>query len=1011
MIVRIARSAIRPLLAIVFCCSGLPAANLLTATPATLSLTCNTVAGPGPAVSILIKPVAALTTNTIAVTTGSAPAGVVLIPPTPASLNSANQSQGLTYTVSAAAGCAGASSGSSTIRFIAGGAADVSVPLTMTVLATASPLAATPVTLTCIRNAGSAVTYTPGPTQSVTVVSAAAGGTPFTVDTGTSSPWLSVTPSTGGIAGTSGIPLSVRAVAPCGNYAAGSSNSGSIRLQNPPAPEAIIPVNLQILGPAPVTATPAAPSLSYTKGSGSPGTQTVVLSANGSAAAPFAVDPTSLPVWLSADLLSGTTPASLHFTTTAVADTIAPGTYTATVQVQTQGYANLAVPFRLTVSDPPPTLTIAEGTTRNLAWTIGQPLPIPFITLASSGAAIPYSITTGGPLGAIIGSSFLKGFAYNYDTPIPVTFNPIVFGATPAGTSISGTVSITWGSPAVTTVVTINVSVQAAPALLSSVTPLVLPPAAPGKSFTVALGGTGFVASSDATQRTIVGIVSGGGTLVADPNLAAAVLNSSNIILTITVPDASDRALPFAPGSAGGTVTLGVCNPAGAACTTPTGTATLTIGANPLIEAVTSASAFLQVTPPSTPVVAPYDMISLFGINFCSAGGTGCGDSVLYGMPDPSSLRFPTFLSPDSSGGPQRQLTVTFQTHSISPVAIGSAPLFFATDGQINLLVPSAVSAFIGKTVDIVVSFGSSTSAPFSVNVAAADPGVFTIGTNGQGDGAILGSDLSLVTQDDAASVRKSATDSDIVQIYATGLGAPDSTADNGSAGNGTWPSDCVGVASFLSSLNSLTSSSFTTLDGAPIASAALKTGRFAPCFRSAVPKVTIGGQPGLVTYAGWVSDAVAGQYQVNVRLPGSGGPFTTATGAVIAGPLTVPVELPVVITSNGRASQPGVTVWVAPQLKVTAPSSTALRGAEKVAWAATGNAATASDGTPPYHYAMAAGALPAGLAFNTVTGAITGTPIISSAGSYTLTISATDSAAIPLTGSVTFVLTVAAAH
>src|SRR5271157_257821 len=200
-------AGIRAALAAVLCCGGLPAANLLTATPGTVALTCNTITGPGSAATIVVKPVAALTSNTLAVTQLASSAGLVVTPPAPAILNSTNQSQGLTYTVNLAAGCAGATSGSASIRFYAGGVADVPVTVNVAVTAAASPLVASPAMLTCVRNAGPPVSYTASPAQTVSVTSAAAGGTPFTVDTSTNPAWLSVTPTTGGIAGPTGVPF------------------------------------------------------------------------------------------------------------------------------------------------------------------------------------------------------------------------------------------------------------------------------------------------------------------------------------------------------------------------------------------------------------------------------------------------------------------------------------------------------------------------------------------------------------------------------------------------------------------------------------------------------------------------------------------------------------------------------------------------------------------------------------------------------------------------------------
>src|SRR5581483_10653284 len=199
---------------------------------------------------------------------------------------------------------------------------------------------------------------------------------------------------------------------------------------------------------------------------------------------------------------------------------------------------------------------------------------------------------------------------------------------------------------------------QAAAATLLAVAPASLPVAAAGEVFTIALSGSGFVAGEDAAQRTTVGIVAAG-SLVADASLSATVVNASNIIVTLTVP-ASDPLLPFSPGGSGGTVTLGVCNPMGAACTSPTGTVTLAIGARPVIQSVTSASSYAQPSAPNLPTVAPYDMISVFGFNFCTSGGTGCGGSILYGAPDSTTLRYPVSLSPDGV----RALTATFQTHA-----------------------------------------------------------------------------------------------------------------------------------------------------------------------------------------------------------------------------------------------------------------------------------------------------------------------------------------------------------
>ena len=186
---------IRAVLAIALCCGGVRAASLLAATPGTVALTCNTITGPGAAATVVVKPVATLgSTNTIAVTLGlgTANGGLAVASPGSTILNASNQSQGLTYIVNLSPGCAGATNGATTLRFYAGGVADVAVTAATSVIATATPLVASPVTLNCAKVAGPPVSYTVGLTQSVSVNSAAVGGTPFAVDPSTTPAWAAL---------------------------------------------------------------------------------------------------------------------------------------------------------------------------------------------------------------------------------------------------------------------------------------------------------------------------------------------------------------------------------------------------------------------------------------------------------------------------------------------------------------------------------------------------------------------------------------------------------------------------------------------------------------------------------------------------------------------------------------------------------------------------------------------------------------------------------------------------
>ena len=1009
----------------------------VTALPASINVTCSSLTGPGTAVNVVVKPTTPIGAGgaAIPVSLGTLPPGIV-VSPTTASLTTANQTAGVTFSVNAAAGCAGATAGTNsvTFRFAYGSTPTLSATVTIAyaVTATTSPLTPTPTSLalTCVLNAS---VYTSGLAQTTSVASAvplANGGTPFTIDTtgnasGTGAAWATVTSLAARNANaTTPASISVVPTTGCGGFLVGTTNSTTVTLLNAPAPNRVIPVTLRVFAATPLTALPTSAAITYVKGSGTAGRADVVIGAS-SGTPFFTVDTTTLPIWLTVDSVNGSAPRSLRFSSTTVADTLAAGTYSATVRLRVANFGDLSLPVSLSVNNPAPKLTVSEGTTRNINWVVGQALPTMLITAVSSDSPIPYTLVTGGKLAPIVASSQQSGLAYSFGTPIPVTFDQLLFAAAVPGNVLTGTATLTWGSPAQTIVVTINVNVLSAGATVSGISPATLPTAASGTTFTAVLTGSGFITGTDPALRTKVGIVSSG-VLVSNTNITSTIVNGSNIILTVIVPAVADAALPFSPTGTGGSVVIGICNPVNGNCSTPSGQATLSIGNNPIVQAVTSASAYLQVNPPSLQTIAPYDMISIFGANFCTSGGTGCSSSqVLYGAAAASTLTYPRTISPDPAGATQRNLVVTFQTQATPPVVIATTPILFATNNQINVMVPAALSANIGTNVDMVVSFGYATGttqkigAPFAVTIASTNPGMFTVGSNGQGDGAVLDSRWAVLTQINPAAVRTNVGTvtggtSDTIQMYLTGLGSPSTGADNantGTSGNPTWGTDCVSTSSFLTSLNAAASSSLLSIDGSIMQSALLNTDRLVPCIATGSansPTVTIGGRAATITYAGFVPDGIAGLYQINAKLPINGtAAFTNTAGTSIAS-LTAPVQLPVVVTANSRTSQSGVSIWVTPRLRVLPPTGGGLTGTVGQAWAGSNNLVVASEGTSPYLYALTSGLLPSGLNFNTTTGAVAGTPAANTSGTYLVTVTATDSANVPVTGTVSFTVTVA---
>jgi uncharacterized protein (TIGR03437 family) len=879
------------------------------------------------------------------------------------------------------------------------------VTATLSITNAASALALSPgaVTITCLKNGTS---YTPGSAQTVNVTSPANSGTPFTVDNVTNAlpSWLSVTPLTGGLASATPVALGVVAATGCGGLNVGST-SFSVHLLNAPAPDKLLLVTIQVGGASPLSASVSPVPLSYTTGTS---TFTAVTSAiTASPAAFFTVNPASLPIWLNVTPTNGTTPTTLSFAPTAAAKTLPPGDYTASVHLVVSGDLDLVIPVSLEVQNPTATLTIAEGTTRTINWVVGTALPSLVVTPVSTSSPIPFTVTTtAGSLSPQVSTT--NGLAYSFGSPITVTFLQSTFAAAAPGAVLTGDVIVTpSGGSAIQVAITVNV--ESGSAVITSLTPSSLP-TAPSGTFTVAVSGSGFVVSGNSLIATSAGIVTAG-FIVPDPNVVASIVNSTTIVLTITVPSTTDPYLPFS--GAGGSVIVGVCNPQGATCITPTSTGTLTIGVNPNIQAVTSSASYFQATPPALTPVAPYDVLAVFGTNFCVSGGTGCtgSNAILYGTLDPVTLRYLSALSPDAAGPTQRSVSATFQTHGRTPTAIANAPLLFVTNGQINLVVPDGVSAYIGKTVDIVVNFGYGTgatilsSAPYSVTITSTDPGLYSVTGNGIGDAAALSASYALIGSTNPAAARNPASDSDTVQLYLSGLGKPDST----NSGTG-YSATCMPAAGYFAAVNSATSISpaLTTDDGLVLQSSLFPSGELPPCILATgadVPTVTIGGVPGTVAYAGWVAGTIAGLYQINVTLPSAAATFTDASGNT--GPVTsTALHLPVVVTANGMSSQPtGLNLWVVQKLLVTPAGPTT--GTHSAAWA--GITVTATDGVGPYTYAVTTGTLPTGVTLTTagVMAASGGTLGSGTAGTYPLVITATDTSGNNLTGTVALTLTI----
>ena len=697
-------------------------------------------------------------------------------------------------------------------------------------------------------------------------------------------------------------------------------------------------------------------SLTYTL-PGTPGTGTnVSLATAAVAVAPatstyFSVDPTTVPYWLTVGTWSGTivspitagtvpgTPVVVNLVASGVAATMGAGVYTATVQVDVIGFTPLSIPVTLVIKSAAATLTSTWNTTSNaVTWAVGS-AQVPF-TFSLSTGSIPISYTTtlstltstGTTVASGISVTPASGIVYTWGSTLSVVISPLAYAKAVAGDVLSATVTLNYEST--TMVLPFQLTVTPPVAIITNLFPAAVPVDTTALDVVnFVINGTGFVSSG---TNQVTAVFANGTQIVTGTGLVVNVVNSTTIVVQITVGTTGYFT------NAGTPLSIAVLNPNGnsspTAPTTPAGAlANLNVVNVPIIDSVTSAATFIEPTAAAPTLFAPYDLITIFGNNLCPDCG-GSNPANLVGAPDSTYFRYPLNLSPDSG---THFLQVQFNKHS-NQTLVAQGYLLFANNTQINVLVPAALAtvsagALIGTgTVDIVVSYGTTappaapltteSSTAFTVGMVGNDPGILTANSDGTGQGAILNSDYSLNSSTNAALHTTG-----FVQVYMTGLGAPNSTASNATTATAlTYPASCISalgaaavtgppavaaITGYMTTINTAVVSPsytppsplWTSVDGAIIQSAKIVGNgvqHFAPCI-SAVT-ATINGIAATVTYAGWVADSVAGLYQANITVPAAA---AGATAPALG--LTTPISVPITVTVGGKTSQAGVTVYV----------------------------------------------------------------------------------------------------
>jgi len=180
-----------------------------------------------------------------------------------------------------------------------------------------------------------------------------------------------------------------------------------------------------------------------------------------------------------------------------------------------------------------------------------------------------------------------------------------------------------------------------------------------------------------------------------------------------------------------------------------------------------------------------------------------------------------------SNIGPDNLLTAALDANGLVASTLGEtqvlvnnrpAPLVYVSKGQTSFIVPYETA--VGANAQVVVSYKGVRSAPFTVPVVAASPGLFSANSSGTGQGAILNQDGGF------NNAQNPAAKGSVIVLFLTGEGQTDPPGSDGQIANGVFPKPALPV------------------------------------------RVDMGGIQAEVLYAGAAPGQVAGLMQVNAKIP-----------------------------------------------------------------------------------------------------------------------------------------------
>ena len=633
------------------------------------------------------------------------------------------------------------------------------------------------------------------------------GNLGFTVSV-SAAPWLSVTPTQGPAPTTLSLKPNLAQLAP-GVYTAIVSVTPTLPAGLPSYPTQVNTVVVSLtVSAGPLISASAAGIYLFQTPPGAPllGTNTLALTSNGQPAAFTVMASTSSGgQWLSVASSSGTTPATL--TVIANPSGLSGGIYFGDLAIQ--GPANTVhVPVSLSISSAQPPGGVPAGSLSV------SPASLSFYLPAGAPAAQSPQLISVGPPGVSIqvsvqasaGGSWLTA---NLMAPAPYPAN-VGVSASAAGLApgtYTGLVIISTAMLGAAQSVQVPVTLYV---LNNQISPTVTPAAlnltsvagqAVVAELTVATGGDPALFAAGASTTGSQGWLSAALPAYYPPLFEA----TTPGVIRVTASSAQtgtyqgEVLVTWAKGTIHVPVTFSVSPGLGSPPPLTTG----------ILNAASQAPGQL----------APGEIFTIFGL--------GIG-------PAPTGLQF------DPSGKVATSLNGTQVTVNDIP-----APLLYASPGQLNAIVPYETAT--SGVARIRVAYGQ-VSGAWDVPLAGAAPAIFTIGSTGVGQGAVLNQDSSV------NGAANPAARGSVIQIFATGEGQTSPAGQTGAVTGSAGSSPVLHLT------------------------------------------VTIGGIEAPLQFAGSAPDAVAGLFQVNAVVP----------QGIPSGP-----AVPLVLSVGGVASQGSVTIAV----------------------------------------------------------------------------------------------------